>query len=77
MYFINFVPDSLTNSGSVSLTSLSPLLGQVTSALNDASTTLNSLEGTVDASTGGTKQDVAKAIAGVVSVGLLKNQMGF
>ncbi|TFK16862.1 hypothetical protein FA15DRAFT_739255 [Coprinopsis marcescibilis] len=57
--------DGLVNSGAANEQNLSPLLAQLSSALDTSAVSIESLEGKVDPSSGGTEQQVANQVGAI------------
>ncbi|KAF8889189.1 hypothetical protein CPB84DRAFT_1785864 [Gymnopilus junonius] len=58
--------NTLVSNGQANTATVTPLINQLVTSLNTASTSFNSL-GPVDASTGGTQEDIATAFAPIIS----------
>ncbi|KAF9048944.1 hypothetical protein BJ165DRAFT_1342870 [Panaeolus papilionaceus] len=59
--------DNLVNTNQATTSNISPLLQNLVDAVNTGTASLNTLQGKVDATTGGTKDQVAQDVAGVIT----------
>ena len=64
--------DGLVNSGAATEDNLSPLLAQLSSALDTSAVRLEALEGKVDPNRGGTEQQVADEVGTIYTVSILR-----